>query len=914
MMVLHIAKKEFRAWFASPLAVMFLAVFELSVLFTFFGYERFFARNIADVRPMFAWLPLLLVFLASALSMRQWAEEQKTGTIEVLLTLPLGSWQLVAGKFLAGMGLVAVALALTAPIPALVSTLGPLDFGPVIGGYAAALLLASTYLAIGLCVSALTDNQVVSLLMTLLLGGLLYVVGSDRVTALTGTEVGSVLRALGSGSRFESVERGVLDLRDVLYYASFTGVGLALNVVFLETRRMDGGSPVGRRRTLQAWTLLLLGLANAAAANLWMAPVSAARLDLTARHEYSLSDVTDRTIAELREPLRITGYFSSRTHPMLAPLIPEVKDLLEEYRVHGHGRVEVRFADPSADDALADSIAESWGIKSIPFRVADRHEKSVVNGWFHLLVQYGDQFQVLSADDLVESTGEGDDAEARLRSFEHDLTQAIRRVSQDFTSFDALVPRLPAGASLTAYISPSSVPRDASLLPGRLGTLARDVASRSQGRIAFREVDPSQDATVKQRLLDDYGIQPLVAAPNPDPFWLYLVFQAGDRFEVLQPRPTAPDADIRRSLEEAIRRAVPGQLRHVGLLTGTRDGPAGPDYQRLRGILSQDFAVEDVDPTDRRVPDVDAVVVAKPGRLDDRSRFILDQILMRGKSVVAFAGSWQLDPSQKGLAVARSDPSLGEWLHEHGVDVGGGLVLDPQNTPFPVPAPSADGAPRFDYIPYPFFSDIHDFEDHPSLSGVDHVTAPWASPLAIEPVAGVDARVLLATSAKSWTSDTGQVQPDFQRFPDGGFPGGGDIGPKPVAVALTGEFPSSFAGKPNPLGDAPVLQRSLPDARLVVLGTSEIGSDLMFRIAESDGDAHRMNVQFLHNLVDWSVADTELLSIRNPGAFARTLRPMDASRRDIDEWGSVLAVIVLLSLVTLGPRLGRAKPIPLGVP
>ena len=164
--VLAIARKELRGYFSSAVALIFLATFLGIVVFTFFWVEKFFSRNVADLRPLFDWLPLLLIFLVAALSMRLWSEEQKIGTIEILLTLPVPLWKLVAGKFLAGMTLIALALALTLGLPITVEMMGNLDWGPVIGGYLAALLLAGAYLSIGLCVSAATHEQIVALILT----------------------------------------------------------------------------------------------------------------------------------------------------------------------------------------------------------------------------------------------------------------------------------------------------------------------------------------------------------------------------------------------------------------------------------------------------------------------------------------------------------------------------------------------------------------------------------------------------------------------------------------------------------------------------------------------------------------------------------------------------------------------------
>ena len=145
-----VARKEFRGFFATPAAYLFLGAFLAVTLFVFFWIETFFARNIADVRPLFQWLPLLLIFLVAALVMRAWSEERRAGTLESLLTAPVSSLQLILGKFAAALGLVALALALTLPLPVTVSLLGPLDWGPVVGGYIATLFLAAAYVAIGL--------------------------------------------------------------------------------------------------------------------------------------------------------------------------------------------------------------------------------------------------------------------------------------------------------------------------------------------------------------------------------------------------------------------------------------------------------------------------------------------------------------------------------------------------------------------------------------------------------------------------------------------------------------------------------------------------------------------------------------------------------------------------------------------
>lgn len=232
-----IAVRELRAYFNSPMAYVFLLAFVGASLFTFFNVNAFFSRGVADARGLFSAIPLLMVLLVPALTMRLWAEEEKQGTLEVLLTLPARDFELVAGKFLASWVLLAVALGLTLGLPITAALLGSLDWGPVIGGYVGALLLGAAYLAIGQFLSANTENQLLSFILALVVCLSLYGIGTEAFTGLFSDRTASVLRSIGTGSRFESIARGVIDLRDVLYYVSLTVFFLVLCAGSLRSKR-----------------------------------------------------------------------------------------------------------------------------------------------------------------------------------------------------------------------------------------------------------------------------------------------------------------------------------------------------------------------------------------------------------------------------------------------------------------------------------------------------------------------------------------------------------------------------------------------------------------------------------------------------------------------------------------------------
>jgi len=937
--VLTVARKELRGIFGSAVAVIFLGVFLIVTLFCFFSYEGFFARNLADVRPLFEWLPILLIGLVSAVTMRQWAEEKRMGTLEVLLTLPLKTTDLVFGKFLAGLALVGLALVLTLPLPVTVSRIGDLDWGPVVGGYVAALLLASTYLAIGLCVSARTDNQVVSLMVTLVIGGLLYIVGTDRVTAWFSQDIADVLRDIGSGSRFASIERGVLDLRDLVYYVSITGFFLALNVYFLEAQRLDPDAPSGSTKNAAMISALSLLALNVAFANTWLAPLSRLRVDLTERGDYTLSEVTKDTLKDLDEPLVITGYFSERTHKYLAPLIPQLEDFLQEYAVHGNGKVTVEFKDPLQDKALEQEINEQYGIKSVAFPVEDQNEQAIVNAYFDVLVKYGDKYEVLKYDDLIEINQGQDGVEVKLRNPEYDVTRTIRKVTQEFQSLEAILAKVDpskGNAKLTLYVSEKTVPKDFADMPKKLRKVAGDLVAASGGRLTFQEVDPSTDPPLQDQLAQKYGIQPLaVDLFGREVFWMSVLLEVGDRTERMTPPGDIGEGEIKEALTAAIKRAAPGQVTRVALYSPTppappqnpnmppqyQPPPPRPDFTALEEFLKADYQVERIDLADGYVPEDDEVlIVAKPGQMSDKQLFAVDQFLMRGGKVLAFDGAYQVDASQAGITAKPAPEGLAKLLETYGVKVDKSFVMDPQNTPFPVPVTENVGGMqmrRVQMMPYPFFVDIRSSgmaQGHAALVGLNNATVPWGSPLTLTAPEGVKAEALLSTSKASWVRTESTLDPDFSAHPDLGFAPTGETGARVVAATLEGTFPSAYADKPSPLmegaetatgsqGTGRTLKKSLPDARLAVIGSNEFLSDLIVGIGQQlRGQMHLPNAQLVVNLLDWSVEDTELASIRSAGAYARTLEPLDEKQIRTIEIINYAAVLFGIAVVVLLPR------------
>jgi len=951
--LLAVARKELRAYFVSPMAAIFVGTFLLAALFSFFWVETFFARNIADLRPLFRWMPALLVFLVAALTMRQWSEEERMGTLEVLLTLPVRVRDVVIGKYLAVLALVAVALLLTAGLPVTVSRLGDLDWGPVFGGYLGALLVASAYAAIGLFVSSRTDNQITALILTVLIGGAFYVVGSPSVVGFFGNRTAEILRALGTGSRFADIERGVLDLRDVVYYLSLTAFFLVLNTVNVDAHRWSRGTGTARYRR-NAWLMLGLAGANLLALNLWLGPLHGLRLDLTEKREFSLSPVTRDLVANLRDPLLLRGYFSAKTHPLLAPLVPRIRDLMQEYAVASEGRVRVEFVDPRTDEELEAEANQTYGIRPVPFQVAGRYEASVVNSYFDILVKYGDQHVTLGFRDLIEVQPRGDGTlDVSLRNLEYDLTGAIKKVVYGFRNVESVFAETEKPIELRAYITAGKLPEPLASFPETLRKVAAELERISDGKFRLVEVDPDAPGEEwnRAKLAQVYGFRPIpLSLLSKESFYCHLVLAVGDELERIFPAADMSEAELRSEIEAALKRGASGFLKTVGLWTPPDETPehpmmrppVRPSFRLLEEQLRENYNVKPVDLSSGRVPgDLDVLAVISPQGLSDRERYAVDQYLMRGGAVIVAGGAYALDPAslgRGGLAIRGVEGGLSDLLDHYGLSVIPEVVMDERNEPFPVPVVRQVGmfqVREIRQVNYPYFVDVRPdamARNHPSLARLPALTLNWASPIRIdeEKNAGRELTVLLKSSPSAWTqTDPASVQPDFRRFPGRGFETPDRYEQQVLAVSVRGVFESYFKDRPMPPDEAgdgeeeggdetPELVSTVPQsvdsARLVVVGSGEFVDDLILGISRSGGqDRYLNNLQFFQNLVDWAVQDEDLLRIRSRGAQARLLSPTTDERRAFIEgvnYAAALALLVALSLYGVFSR-RRERPLPL---
>ena len=937
----RVAQKEVRLFFASPVAWLFLATFAAATGFLFFWVESFFARNIADVRPLFEWLPVVLIFLCASLTMRMWSEERQSGTLEHVLTQPVGPWHFVIGKFWACITLLLLALASTLPLPITVALIANLDWGPVLGGYLASILLGASYLAIGLFVSARTDNPIVSLIGTVVLCSLLYLLGSATFTGFFDDRTGETLRLLGSGARFESINRGIIDLRDLLYYASLTVAFLALNVFALERERWARRAATPRQRNWRIGIALLL--LNLLLVNIWLAPFSALRVDITEGKLFSISQPTRNFLNELDEPLLIRGYFSGQTHALLAPLLPQLRDLLHEYEVAGNGKVHVEFVDPADDPELEEEANSRYGITATPFQIADRHQTSLVNAYFNVLVAYGSEHTSLEFADLIEVRASPHaTAEVKLRNPEYDITHAIKKVLFDYRSGGNLFDGISEPMELIAYVSaderlPPVVKayRDAILQQLELAQ------QHSDGKFSFRFIEPeARGGAVAEQIGKQWGVKPMSAsADGADTFYFYLTL--ADSQQVVEvPTDDFNVASFRLLLDAGLKRFAPGLTKIVALsLPKSEPLPAqfksaGATFENLERAVTRDYSVRLEDLSDGSVtPEADILAVVAPHKLDERAIFAIDQILMRGGTVVLATSPFTVDASSSELRLKARDSGLRQWLAHNGLKIEPTLVLDTQNASFRAPVARASGDYEFrdiQLVDYPYFIDLRPpglAPDHAVTENLPQVTMAWASPITLTRDHGRRISVLLQSSSDAWLRNSKNVMPSVDDTGVGNLqpPAAGDsptrYGPlraaRNLAVVMQGRFTSFFQGDDPPRsgagndGDAAspsaasatargMLQRSPESARIVLFSSNDFMEDkVLGSLVAASGTQYLGPLDLFKNTLDWALQDEQLLEIRARAHFNRTLPPMERHAQLLIEYfnyGLSLLWLLLLAL------------------
>lgn len=234
--VITLTKKELRDFFGSPIAYVFITVF-LALAFGLYFSDVFLVGE-ASLRVFFSWLPVLFIVFLPAVTMGRWSDEKKSGTYEILMTLPVRAWQVILGKYLACAVFLLITLLLTTPLAVVIAALGDLDWGMTLAGYAGIFFLGLSYLALGLFFSSLTKNQIVAFIVSVAVLFLFYIIAEPIVTSHLPHGMVPVFHFLSFSRHFASMARGVVDSRDVIYFVSTAVLFLYCNRISIAVRKL----------------------------------------------------------------------------------------------------------------------------------------------------------------------------------------------------------------------------------------------------------------------------------------------------------------------------------------------------------------------------------------------------------------------------------------------------------------------------------------------------------------------------------------------------------------------------------------------------------------------------------------------------------------------------------------------------
>jgi ABC-2 type transport system permease protein len=241
--ILAIFRREMRGYFSTPVAYVFIVIFLFAANWFAFGFSQLYERGQADLLPFFNYHPWLFLFLVPALSMRLWAEERRSGSIELLMTLPILRWHAVVGKFLAAWAFTSLAIALTFPIWITINYLGSPDNGAILAAYIGSMLMAGGFMAVGACISAMTKNQVIAFVVSALICLFLLVAGYqpvlDAVSAWAPLALIDAVASLSFLTHFENIMKGVIELRDLVYFCLLIATSLYATTLVLGIKQAD---------------------------------------------------------------------------------------------------------------------------------------------------------------------------------------------------------------------------------------------------------------------------------------------------------------------------------------------------------------------------------------------------------------------------------------------------------------------------------------------------------------------------------------------------------------------------------------------------------------------------------------------------------------------------------------------------
>ena len=390
-----VVKKDLKGYFDQPTGYILLVIF--AALLAGLGFRQLFIAPEASMRAVISlWLPMLLTLFVPAATMRLVSEEQRDGTLETLLTQPLRTWNVIAAKFIAGFAFVSVGIIASLGIPIALETAGDMDIGAVIAQYFGTFLMTASYVAIGLFASSLTRNQMVALITGLATIGVLTLAGLPIVTLALPSRIAVLIQDLSPLTHYASISRGVLDLRDLLYFVALIMTFLSATYLMIRGKTVSHRSPRYRNLQFGVAALVLISLLVG-----WFGSFIGGRLDLTEQKLYTLDPAT-RDIVENLDDIVTIKLFTSQDPPVQISLVTrDVTDFVDDLASASNGRIKLQKIQADTSEEAAEEADRSF-VRPQQFNLETQGELQIKLGYLGMGMTYANSQEVIGYIDSLD--------------------------------------------------------------------------------------------------------------------------------------------------------------------------------------------------------------------------------------------------------------------------------------------------------------------------------------------------------------------------------------------------------------------------------------------------------------------------------------------------------------------------------
>jgi len=392
--LLTLIKKDLKAYLDQPTGFILLFIFVASISYIFF--KAIALTNEASLRPLFDILPWFLVVFIPAVTMRLFSEEERDGTLEILFTQPIPGLSVILGKFFSGVLFVCIGLFFTIFIPILLTSAANLDIGASVAQYLGSIFLITSLVSIGIFTSSVTQNQVMAFMFGLVLSGILMSLGLDLLLGSLPSPVALILKGLSPLSHFSNIARGVLTIRDVLYFVAISSTFLSATYFSVRRKSLSHMSALYSNLQIGIVALVVLSLLVG-----WFGSVIGGRLDLTDNRQYTLSDSTKKILNDLDDIVTIKLFTSSNLPVQVSIAQRDVTDFLEDLE-SSSSNIRIFRINPDESEQLT-AWAELSNVHSVEFNVLGQDELQLKRGYFGLSITYLDKQTSISFIDSSET-------------------------------------------------------------------------------------------------------------------------------------------------------------------------------------------------------------------------------------------------------------------------------------------------------------------------------------------------------------------------------------------------------------------------------------------------------------------------------------------------------------------------------